>query len=171
LADPPHSSGRHELRAINGSATHSTLTFWNRYCAPFRDSVPIRSAAVVRRRTRSQPAVQCRRAHTQSNGAGWYHGKRTRKRRGVPKCGVLGRCVRKRSHPRFSTCLNVPSSPTEIRCPWEPTLLNEQRFGDYYEHMPAKASRAAESLHGCPPIGGLRHHSNRHVAGFRVSSR
>ena len=38
MADPPHSSGKHELRVIDGSATYGTLNFGNGYCAPFRDS-------------------------------------------------------------------------------------------------------------------------------------
>lgn len=51
MADPPHSSGKHELRVIDRSATHSMLNFGNGYCALFRDSEPVGSAAVVRRRT------------------------------------------------------------------------------------------------------------------------
>lgn len=53
MADPPHSSGKHELRVIDGSATHSTLNFGSGYCAPFRDSEPVCPAAVGRRGTRS----------------------------------------------------------------------------------------------------------------------
>jgi hypothetical protein len=53
MADPSHSSGKHELRVIDGSATHSTLNFGGGYFAPFRDSEPACSIAVVRRRTQS----------------------------------------------------------------------------------------------------------------------
>lgn len=53
MADPPHSSGKHELRVIDGPATHSTLNFGSSYCAPFRDSEPVCPAAVGRRGTRS----------------------------------------------------------------------------------------------------------------------
>jgi len=57
MADPPHSSGKHELRVIDGSATHGIPNFGNGQCAPFRDSEPVavRTFEVLNARPNSHP--------------------------------------------------------------------------------------------------------------------